>query len=41
MFGWRPKVKFHELVKVMVDADIKLLYDQMEGHHVRQSSARE
>jgi len=40
-FGWRPKVKFNDLVKLMVDADIKLLDDQLEGHAVRQVSARE
>jgi GDPmannose 4,6-dehydratase len=40
-FGWRPKVKFHELVKLMVDADIKLLEDQLEGHSVRQMSGHE
>jgi len=41
IFGWRPKVKFSELVKLMVDADIKLLDDQLEGHLVRQLSARD
>jgi GDPmannose 4,6-dehydratase len=40
-FGWRPKVKFNELVKLMVDADIKLLDDQLEGHLVRRMSAGE
>ncbi len=25
IFGWEPKVKFHELVKIMVDADLELL----------------
>ena len=29
--GWKPKVKFGELVKIMVDADIKLLRDHREG----------
>jgi GDPmannose 4,6-dehydratase len=29
--GWEPKTKFVELVKLMVDADIKLLKDHMEG----------
>jgi GDPmannose 4,6-dehydratase len=24
-FGWEPKVRFHELVRVMVDADMDLL----------------
>jgi GDPmannose 4,6-dehydratase len=23
-FGWKPKVKFHELVRIMVDADLEL-----------------
>ncbi|HEY4816239.1 MAG TPA: GDP-mannose 4,6-dehydratase [Candidatus Acidoferrum sp.] len=40
-FEWRPKVKFNELVKLMVDADIKLLDDQLEGHLVRRMSAAE
>ncbi len=30
-FGWRPKVKLQDLVKLMVDADIKLLADQIDG----------
>ncbi len=30
-FGWRPKVRLDGLVKLMVDADTKLLDDQMEG----------
>jgi GDPmannose 4,6-dehydratase len=29
--GWEPKTKFVDLVKLMVDADIKLLKDHMEG----------
>jgi GDPmannose 4,6-dehydratase len=29
--GWEPKVKFAELVKLMVDADIQLLKDHQEG----------
>ncbi len=29
--GWEPKVKFTELVKLMVDADVKLLSDHREG----------
>jgi len=40
-FGWRPKVKFKELVRLMVDADIRLLDDQLEGHLVRRMSAGE
>src|SRR5688572_33196420 len=29
--GWEPKTKFVDLVKLMVDADVKLLQDHMEG----------
>ena len=29
--GWEPKVKFAELAKLMVDADVKLLKDHREG----------
>ncbi|MBA4147992.1 MAG: GDP-mannose 4,6-dehydratase [Verrucomicrobia bacterium] len=29
--GWEPKTKFNELVKLMVDADLKLLKDHREG----------
>lgn len=29
--GWEPKTKFKDLVKLMVDADIKLLKDHREG----------
>jgi GDPmannose 4,6-dehydratase len=25
MLGWEPKVKFHELIKIMVDADLELI----------------
>ena len=41
VFGWRPKVKFHDLAKLMVDADIKLLEDQLSGHLVRHASAHD
>jgi GDPmannose 4,6-dehydratase len=30
-FGWEPKIKFEELVKIMVDADIELLGYEMNG----------
>ena len=40
-FGWKPKVKFHDLVRVMVDADVKLLDDQLEGRLVRHLAAGE
>jgi GDPmannose 4,6-dehydratase len=29
--GWEPKTKFVELVKLMVDADVQLLKDHLEG----------
>jgi GDPmannose 4,6-dehydratase len=29
--GWEPKTKFQELVRIMVDADVKLLQDHREG----------
>jgi GDPmannose 4,6-dehydratase len=29
--GWEPKVKFKDLVKDMVEADIKLLQDHLDG----------
>lgn len=29
--GWEPKTKFDDLVKLMVDADVKLLKDHREG----------
>jgi GDPmannose 4,6-dehydratase len=29
--GWEPKTKFRDLVKLMVDADVKLLKDHREG----------
>ena len=29
--GWEAKTKFKDLVKLMVDADIKLLHDHREG----------
>jgi GDPmannose 4,6-dehydratase len=41
MLGWRSRVKFRELVKLMVDADIRLLADQIEGRLARQTSALE
>ena len=37
---WEPKLKFKELVRLMVDADIQLLKDTLSGQVTRQSSAR-
>lgn len=34
--GWEPKTKFEDLVKLMVDADIKMLNDQLAGKVRRQ-----
>ncbi len=41
VLGWRPKVKFHDLVKLMVDADSKLLEDQLSGQLVRHASTHD
>ena len=34
--GWEPAVKFDELVRLMVDADVQLLDDELSGRLVRQ-----
>jgi GDPmannose 4,6-dehydratase len=34
--GWEPKVRFAELVRLMVDADTQLLEDELAGRLVRQ-----
>ena len=31
ILGWQPKTRFKELVRLMVDADIKALADQLSG----------
>jgi len=41
MFGWRPSVRLDGLVKLMVDADSKLLADQIEGRLAWQKSSAE
>jgi GDPmannose 4,6-dehydratase len=41
VLGWEPKVKFHELVRLMVHADTNLLQSQLEGRFVREFSARD
>jgi GDPmannose 4,6-dehydratase len=33
--GWTPTVTFEELVRIMVDADVKALEDQLAGRGVR------
>ncbi len=35
MLGWEPGVRFEELVQIMVDADVKLLQDELSGKLVR------
>ena len=35
--GWEPKVGFDELVRMMVDADMSALEDQLAGKVVRYS----
>ena len=35
-FGWEPRVRFPELVRIMVDADVQLLEDELAGRLVRQ-----
>jgi len=41
MFGWRPRVRLDELVKLMVDADSKVLADRIEGRLAQQTSFHE
>ncbi len=41
LLGWEPKIKFRQLVKLMVDADLQLLKDQLDGRAVRQASISE
>lgn len=38
LLGWEPTTKTPELVKIMVDADIQLLDDQLAGRHIRVDS---
>ena len=35
--GWEPKVRFQELVELMVDADVAALSDQLAGKVTRYS----
>jgi GDPmannose 4,6-dehydratase len=37
MLGWEPKVRFRELVELMVDADVAALEDQLAGKVTRYS----
>ena len=36
VLGWEPRTTFHELVRIMVDADVQLLNDELSGKLVRQ-----
>jgi GDPmannose 4,6-dehydratase len=40
VLGWEPKVTFAELARLMVDADIQLLDDEMSGRLVREDRDR-
>ena len=33
--GWEPKTKFKELVKIMIEHDVKLFEDQLAGRNIR------
>jgi GDPmannose 4,6-dehydratase len=33
--GWEPTVRFDELVRLMVEADVQLLDDELSGRNVR------
>jgi GDPmannose 4,6-dehydratase len=35
VLGWQPRVTFEELVRIMVDADVRLLQDELSGRTVR------
>lgn len=36
VLGWEPRVRFDELVRIMVEADVQLLDDELSGRLVRQ-----
>jgi GDPmannose 4,6-dehydratase len=38
--GWTPRTRFHELVQIMVDAEVRALEESLNGGAVRQMSAR-
>jgi GDPmannose 4,6-dehydratase len=35
VLGWKPRTSFEDLVRIMVDADVKLLEDELAGRLVR------
>ena len=38
VLGWEPNVKFEQLIRIMVDADMQSLQDQLHGRPARQVS---
>lgn len=38
--GWVPRIKFRDLVKIMVEADVQLLEDKLSGQLERRMSMR-
>ncbi len=40
VLGWEPAVSFEELVKMMVDADLNLLQEEMERGLIRPEPER-
>jgi GDPmannose 4,6-dehydratase len=36
VLGWEPRITFQDLVRIMVDADVQLLDDELSGRLVRQ-----
>jgi GDPmannose 4,6-dehydratase len=38
--GWKPRTGFEDLVRLMVDADVKLLSEKLSGHFERQLSVQ-
>jgi GDPmannose 4,6-dehydratase len=38
--GWRPRVRFSDLVKIMVEADVQMLEDKLSGQVERRVSVR-
>lgn len=41
ILGWQPRTKFHDLVRLMVDADIALLDDELNGRIAAKRSSHE
>ncbi|MDP2895375.1 MAG: GDP-mannose 4,6-dehydratase [bacterium] len=39
LLGWEPETRFHDLVKLMVDADIELLDDELNGRSIAKQSS--